>query len=82
MQTNVATNTGSRVEMIRKHTSLPVCIGFGISTPEQARIVAHQADGAVVGSALVNQIAQLGSDPALAQKLEDFARPLAEAIHS
>jgi tryptophan synthase alpha chain len=82
MQTNVATNTGSRVEMIRKHTSLPVCIGFGISTPEQARTVAQQADGAVVGSALVNQIAQLGNDPDLAQKLEEFARPLAEAIHS
>jgi tryptophan synthase alpha chain len=82
MQTNVPTNTGSRVEMIRKHTSLPVCIGFGISTPEQARTVAQQADGAVVGSALVNQIAQLAHDPALAEKLEEFARPLAEAIHS
>ncbi len=81
MQTSVATNTGSRVDMIRKHTSLPVCIGFGISTPEQARTVAQQADGAVVGSALVNQIAQLGNDPDLAQKLEAFARPLAEAIH-
>jgi tryptophan synthase alpha chain len=81
MQTNVATNTGGRVEMIRKHTALPVCIGFGISTPEQARTVAQQADGAVVGSALVNQIAQLGNDPDLAQKLEAFARPLAEAIH-
>jgi tryptophan synthase alpha chain len=81
MQTNVATNTGSRVEMIRKHTSLPVCIGFGISTPEQAHTVAQQADGAVVGSALVNQIAQLGNDPDLARKLEEFARPLAEAIH-
>jgi tryptophan synthase alpha chain len=81
MQTSVATNTGSRMEMIRKHTSLPVCIGFGISTPEQAHTVAQQADGAVVGSALVNQIAQLGNDPDLARKLEEFARPLAEAIH-
>jgi tryptophan synthase alpha chain len=81
MQTSVATNTGSRMEMIRKHTSLPVCIGFGISTPEQAHTVAQQADGAVVGSALVNQIAQLGNDPDLARKLEEFARPRAEAIH-
>jgi tryptophan synthase alpha chain len=81
MQTNISTNTGNRVEMIRQQTSLPICIGFGISTPEQAHTVAQQADGAVVGSALVNQIAQLGNDPELAQKLEDFARPLAEAIH-
>jgi tryptophan synthase alpha subunit len=44
--------------------------------------VAQQADGAVVGSALVNQIAALGQDPGLPHKLEAFARPLAEAIHS
>ena len=81
MQEHVATSIGSRIDLLRKHTSLPICIGFGISTPEQARTVAQQADGAVVGSALVNQIAQLGNDPDLAQKLEEFARPLAEAIH-
>jgi tryptophan synthase alpha chain len=81
MQSDVAKSAEARIALIRKHTSLPVCIGFGISTPEQARTVSHQADGAVVGSALVNQIAQFGHDPALAQRLEDFARPLAEAIH-
>jgi tryptophan synthase alpha chain len=82
MQSEVARNTEGRIALIRKHTSLPVCIGFGISTPEQARMVSHQADGAVVGSALVNQIAQFGQDPGLAQRLEDVARPMAEAIHS
>jgi tryptophan synthase alpha chain len=82
MQASAAQGAGARVALIRKHTSLPVCIGFGISTPEQARSVAHQADGAVVGSALVNQIAQFAQDPQLAQRLEDFTRPLAEAIHA
>jgi tryptophan synthase alpha chain len=82
MQASVAGNAAGKIEIIRKHTTLPICIGFGISTPEQARTVAQQADGAVVGSALVNQIAALGSDPDLASKLEAFARPLAEAIHS
>jgi tryptophan synthase alpha chain len=81
MQADVAKSAESRVALIRKHTALPVCIGFGISTPEQARTVAHQADGVVVGSALVNQIAEFGQDPGLAQRLETFARPLAEAIH-
>lgn len=82
MQDNIATRASERVDLIRKHTALPVCIGFGISTPEQARTVAQQADGAVVGSVLVNRIAAWGQDSDLPAKLEAFARPLAEAIHS
>jgi tryptophan synthase alpha chain len=82
MQVQVAGNSESRIELIRRQTSLPICIGFGISTPEQARTVSHQADGAVIGSALVSRIAEWGRDADLARKLEDFARPLAEAIHS
>jgi tryptophan synthase alpha chain len=82
MQESVATSIGSRIDLIRKQTALPICVGFGISTPEQARTVAQQADGAVVGSVLVNRIAEWGKDKDLPQKLEAFARPLAEAIHS
>ncbi|HEV3271933.1 MAG TPA: tryptophan synthase subunit alpha [Candidatus Methylacidiphilales bacterium] len=82
MQEHVAGSIGNRIDLLRKHTSLPVCVGFGISTPEQARLVAHQADGAVVGSALVNRIAEWGREKDLPQKLEAFARPLAQAIHS
>jgi tryptophan synthase alpha chain len=82
MQDKVAAKIGDRIELIRKQTSLPVCIGFGISTPAQAREIASQADGAVVGSVLVNRIAEWSRDADLAKKLEDFARPLAEAIHS
>ena len=82
MQETIATSIGSRVELLRKQTTLPICVGFGISTPEQARAVAQQADGAVVGSVLVNRIAEWGRDKDLPQKLEAFARPLAQAIHS
>jgi len=82
MQEHVATSIANRMEILRKHTSLPICIGFGISTPEQARIVAAQGDGAIVGSVLVNRIAEWGKDEDLPAKLEKFARPLAEAIHS
>jgi len=82
MQEHVASSIGSRIDLLRKHTTLPICVGFGISTPEQARTVAQQADGAVVGSVLVNRIAEWGKDKDLPQKLEDFARPLAQAIHS
>jgi tryptophan synthase alpha chain len=81
MQEHVATSIGSRVEMIRKATSLPICVGFGISTPEQARAVSQQADGVVVGSALVNRIAEWGGEKDLPAKLEKFAAPIAQAIH-
>lgn len=46
------------VTRIKRHTDLPVCVGFGVKTPDQARDIARSADGVVVGSALVNEIAQ------------------------
>jgi tryptophan synthase alpha chain len=52
----VAANIPEAVARIRRHTSLPVAVGFGISTREQVAQVAAQADGVVVGSALVNII--------------------------
>ena len=83
MQERVAASITEQVSLLRKHTALPICVGFeSISTPEQARTVARQADGAIVGSVLVNRIAEWGKDSDLPQKLEAFARPLAEAIHS
>jgi len=82
MQEHVAGSIGGRIDLLRKYTPLPICVGFGISTPEQAAAVAKQADGAVVGSVLVNRIAEWGREKDLPKKLEDFARPLAQAIHS
>ena len=47
---------GEAVARIKRHTTLPVCVGFGIRTPEAARAIAENADGAVVGSALVDAL--------------------------
>lgn len=80
MQSSVVGNLADRVALIRKHTSLPIAIGFGISNPEQARQVAFAADGAVVGSAVVNQIAQLGKSPDLVPKLEAFVKSLGDGV--
>jgi tryptophan synthase alpha chain len=44
------------VERLKKHTSLPICVGFGVKTAEQARTIAKTADGVVVGSALVSAV--------------------------
>ncbi len=81
MQTQVASSLSEKLKQLREASSLPICVGFGISNPEQARFVAQEAEGVVVGSALVDQIFKLGVSNDLAQKLEAFARPLADAIH-
>ena len=47
---------GEAVTRIKRHTSLPVCVGFGIRTPETARAIASHANGAVVGTALVDAL--------------------------
>ena len=70
MQSQVASNLASQVAKIRAHTDLPIAVGFGISNPEQAKLVAREADGCVVGSAVVNQIAEHGKSPELVAKLE------------
>lgn len=46
----------SNVNRLRKHTSLPICVGFGVKTADQARAIAKDADGVVVGSALVSAV--------------------------
>jgi tryptophan synthase alpha chain len=51
-----AAQVGEAVARIKRHTKLPVCVGFGIRTPEAARAIAQNADGAVVGSALVDAL--------------------------
>jgi tryptophan synthase alpha chain len=48
------TAVGDAVARIKRHTKLPVCVGFGIRTPEAARAIAQNADGVVVGTALVD----------------------------
>ena len=47
---------GEAVARIKRHTKLPVCVGFGIRTPDAARAIAENADGAVVGTALVDAL--------------------------
>jgi len=82
MQTQVATNLASQVAKIRAHTSLPIAVGFGISNPEQAKLVAQNADAVVVGSAVVNQIAEHGKSKDLVKQVSRFVNSLAIAVKS
>ncbi|HEV2435892.1 MAG TPA: tryptophan synthase subunit alpha [Verrucomicrobiae bacterium] len=80
MHKRVASNLAQQVAKIRAHTKLPVAVGFGISTPEQAKAVASVADAVVVGSAVVNQIAEHGKRESLATHVGAFVRSLAETV--
>ena len=82
MQSQVATNLASQVAKIRAHTDLPVAVGFGVSNPEQAKLVAQSADAVVVGSAIVNQIAENGKSPELVAKVGAFVKSLSDAVKS
>jgi tryptophan synthase alpha chain len=82
MQSKVATNLASQIAKIRARTNLPIAVGFGISNPAQARAVAAAADGCVVGSAVVNQIAQHGKSKALVKQVGKFVKSLADAVKS
>jgi tryptophan synthase alpha chain len=65
------------VAMVRAHTSAPVCVGFGIGTPEQAKAVGAIADGAIVGSACVRTI---GESATPVETAKTFARSFADAL--
>jgi tryptophan synthase alpha chain len=82
MQSKVASNLASQVAKIRAHTDLPISVGFGVSNPEQARLVAQNADAVVVGSAVVNQIAGHGKSKDLVKRVGKFVKSLADAVKS
>jgi tryptophan synthase alpha chain len=77
---------GEAVKRIKRHTALPVCVGFGVRTAEQVRALAQGADGVVVGSALVDTVRKhLGADgkatAATAGAVADLVRTLASGVH-
>lgn len=80
-QSSLSSDIAERVAAIRALTKVPVAVGFGISTPEQAATVASLADGVVVGSAIVRKIGEIGDAPDLASKIGEFVRPIADAVH-
>jgi tryptophan synthase alpha chain len=62
VRSEITTDIGAMTRLIRENTNLPCAVGFGISTPDQAKKMADLADGAIVGSAIVKLIAQHGRD--------------------
>jgi tryptophan synthase alpha chain len=71
---------GHRVAAVRARSPVPVVVGFGVSTPEQARAVGRLADGVVVGSAIVSRIATGGARKARAARVRRFVAALRKAL--
>jgi tryptophan synthase alpha chain len=78
---NVA-DVGKNVEKIRKVTHVPVAVGFGVATPEDAANVAAIADGVIVGSAIVKQMAAHQQKPDMVKQVAEFVRSMKTAIRA
>lgn len=78
VRSEITTDISKLVEVVRANTDVPCAVGFGISTPEQAAKMSQYADGVIVGSAIVRQIAQYGRDAV--QPVGEYVAKMKEAI--
>lgn len=79
MRSSITTDIGAMVRLVKAEKDIPCAVGFGISTPEQAKKMADQSDGAIVGSAIVKLCGQYGKDcvpyvAAYVKKMKDALR--------
>ena len=77
-RSEITTDIGAIVDVVRKNTDIPCAIGFGISNPEQAAKMAALSDGAIVGSAIVRIIAENGT--ASPAKVGEFVKSMKDAL--
>jgi tryptophan synthase alpha chain len=77
-RTSISGGLGDLIQRVREHTSAPVCVGFGIGTPEQAAQVGALADGVIVGSACVKTI---GGSENPVEAAREFAKSFREALN-
>ena len=79
MRSEINTDLESIVKIIRENTSVPCAIGFGISTPQQAKKMSAIADGAIVGSAIVKLLEKHGKDAP--SYIGEYVRAMKEAVY-
>ena len=78
VRSEITTDIGAMVGLIREGTDLPCAVGFGISTPEQAQKMAGLSDGAIVGSAIVKLLAQYGREAV--PYVADYVKRMKDAV--
>ena len=77
-RTEITTDLGAIVKVVRENTDTPCAIGFGISTPEQAEKMAGLSDGAIVGSAIIKLLEKYGKDAA--EHVGEYVRSMKDAV--
>ncbi len=78
VRSEITTDVGEMVRLVKSVSDIPCAIGFGISTPEQAKKMSESADGVIVGSAIVKIIAKYGTE--CVQPVCDYVKQMKEAI--
>ena len=78
VRSEITTNIGAMVDLVREVTDVPVVVGFRISTPEQAKKMASQSDGAIAGSAIIKIIEKYGKDAP--QYVEAYVKEMVDAL--
>ncbi len=76
---NITTDIAAIVQKVREATNVPAAVGFGISTPEQAREMAEVSDGAIVGSAVVKIVGSYGTE--CIKPVTDYVKKMAGVVH-
>lgn len=71
-----------QIARIRRFTTLPIAVGFGVSSPAHVQRIAQHADGVVVGSAIVRRIGEAGDSDLMVREVESFVRTLAQPLHT
>ena len=80
VRSEITTDIGAMVRLVRENTNVPCAVGFGISRPEQAAKMAGLSDGAIVGSAIIRLLEQYGRDAA--GPVEEYVRSMKDAVRS
>ena len=78
VRSEITTDIGEMIRLVKSVSDTPCAVGFGISTPEQAKKMAESADGVIVGSAIVKIVAKYGKD--CIKPVCDYVRSMKEAI--
>lgn len=78
VRSKITTDISSMVDLVREVTDVPVAAGFGVSTPEQAKKIASQSDGAIVGRAIIKIIEKYGKDAP--QYVEAYVKEMVDAL--
>ena len=78
-RTEITTNLEPIIKIVRENTKIPCAIGFGISTPEQAKNMSQIADGVIVGSAIIKILTKYGKDAA--PHVGEFVKSMREGMN-